>query len=264
MKVRIFAVILTASILFGPFLMLPSFVEGLPEGPVPHTGYFTVEYPKGNSTFWITTRNLAEGGYDALTSYGSVCADLNPTNVNFGLRTYAVTSHFNIYNYYENGWHNWSTPSLDAEVLSVYAVIVAYHDLNQGWFSVRYDENQSWYDSTPWLASSQYYNTVGVGVTTGQWHNSSLFPYKGHVDGGSMSPWFTNTWDITNLMAWNVSMLQDCQYPVTSAGLNIMWTSIENTTYQLFDYVGIIWSGYGDYIGYEELPIVPEIGRAHV
>lgn len=240
-------------------LLIPVFAF-LPVGTKAYFGYFNVDYPGGNSTFWASYRNI-EGypypesyGWPIISGWGGDMGTLNPDGYNYGFRSYMVTSHFNIFDYpwnyvydpYTDTYNEMWEPALDADVISVYAYIRGFTEMNEGWFSVRYNTTTSWYDSTVWLHSGAYYSSSpkGANYNSSGWSNSTLFPYTTH---SSTSWWVTHEWNITSLYDWNVSMLKTCQYPDTSAGLNIMWTTIENNSMMVYDYLGIRYTCYGTY-----------------
>ncbi len=252
MKIKYLAIALIALMLLVPVFQF------LPVGVRATYGAFAVDYPKGNSTFTNYFRTVT-GGVDAINGYGGDWEDFNPNNVNYNLKNFIVTSHFNDFTYY-----NYPNMPLDnwINVTSVFAIVRAYYSINEGWFSVRYNTTTSWWDSTPWNPSAaNYYNHVGVSYNSYGWKNSSLYPYgvaTAFTSGGeNASEFIEYEWNITSLYTWNYTMLSTCQYPDTSKGLNIMWTSQENISYAYFDYLGIRYTAIGNYTNLNPNPPLP-------
>jgi hypothetical protein len=243
-----------ASILALSFVILFGSMAFLPKEAMAYYGAFSVDYPKGNDTFWGAFRSGSipgSAGYDAISGYGGVSLDFNPDRYNYILRTYLVTSHFNDFSYYNYP----NVPAWDATVTSVFAVVRAFIEMNEGWFSVRYNTTASWWDATPWNPNGAMYymGSIGPSYDSYGWHNSSLFPYAFHNDTDLFVEY---EWNITSLYTWTIPMLVNCSYPDTSKGLNIMWTSKENDSYREMDYLGIRYTAFGNYTNLQSGAII--------
>jgi hypothetical protein len=178
--------------------------------------------------------------FDNTTSWNDY-GNPNPANYNYNLQVFALggeyyTAHF--YRYWDGS--QWIyTPPKNATISYVEAVIrfaVGNGHINEGYFSVSYNDTVSLVNRGTWIQTSRYYephpNTI-PNNTTNYWWNSSLVPYRQSqvfVDNGRIC----YRWDITPFYDWNVSMLQ-------SDGLYIMWTTQQNwsATPMYIDYIGI-------------------------
>jgi hypothetical protein len=108
--------------------------------------------------------------------------------------------------------------------------------VNEGYFSVSYNDTVSLVNRGTWIESTRFYTPLPNTIpnnTTNYWWNSSLVPYRqsqSFVDNGRIC----YRWDITPFYDWNVSMLQ-------SDDLYIMWTTQQNwSAYPMYiDYIGI-------------------------
>lgn len=198
--------------------------------------------PRAIGGSWAENLGAQYSVEGALSYVDGLTTNINPGGVNNGKREFIYTYEFHDYSDFFNMNY---TPTVNAEVTKVSALVIGDALLTQGWFSIGFTSNFA--ASAPWLSgNSQDFTTTGANeAIKGIWRNSTLFP---HIDWGTGNM-VRNIWDITDLYDWNLSLVE-------SPDLRIMWTTCRNRTL-FIDYLGIQFEYY-DVARDSDLPIVTE------